>query len=49
MSGGPIVNSQRLLVGINGRVAHPILNTGYIYQDGSLPTREEIEQMGVAI
>lgn len=44
MSGGPIVNSQRSLVGINGRSAAPILNIGYIYPNGHKPTDAEIQE-----
>ncbi|MEA5536897.1 tetratricopeptide repeat-containing serine protease family protein, partial [Crocosphaera sp. XPORK-15E] len=44
MSGGPILNGQGALVGINGRSAAPILNTGYIYQNGSTPTVAEIQE-----
>ncbi|BAY37678.1 tetratricopeptide repeat protein [Nostoc sp. NIES-2111] len=45
MSGGAIVNSRGELIGINGRSAYPILNTGYVYPDGSRPSDEEIQQM----
>ncbi|MDZ8091576.1 MAG: tetratricopeptide repeat protein [Nostoc sp. DedQUE05] len=45
MSGGAILNSVGQLIGINGRSAYPILNTGYVYPDGSRPTEEEIKQM----
>ncbi|MBW4636157.1 MAG: tetratricopeptide repeat protein, partial [Iphinoe sp. HA4291-MV1] len=45
MSGGAILNSRGELIGINGRSAYPILNTGYTYPDGSRPTGEEIKQM----
>ena len=48
MSGGAIVNSVGQLIGINGRSAYPILNTGYIYPDGSRPTEEQIAQIGRA-
>ncbi len=44
MSGGAIINTQGTLIGINGRTAYPILNTGYIYQNGSKPNQEEIQQ-----
>ena len=33
------------MIGINGKSAFPILNTGYEYQDGTTPTAEEIEQL----
>ncbi len=45
MSGGAILNSRGELIGINGRSAYPILNTGYVYPDGSRPTESEIKQM----
>ena len=45
MSGGAILNSMGELVGINGRSAYPILNTGYVYQNGSRPSFEEIKEM----
>ncbi|MEM7716316.1 MAG: tetratricopeptide repeat-containing serine protease family protein, partial [Cyanobacteria bacterium P01_A01_bin.68] len=45
MSGGPIINSMGMLIGINGKSAYPILNTGYVYPDGSRPTDEEIKEM----
>ncbi|MBD2680925.1 MULTISPECIES: tetratricopeptide repeat protein [Nostoc] len=45
MSGGAIVNSVGQIIGINGRSAYPILNTGYVYPDGSPLTNEEIQQM----
>ncbi|MEO1374537.1 MAG: tetratricopeptide repeat-containing serine protease family protein, partial [Cyanobacteria bacterium J06635_10] len=45
MSGGAIINSLGQLVGINGKSAFPILNTGYVYQDGKLPSEAEIIEM----
>lgn len=45
MSGGPILNTQGTLLGINGRSAYPILNTGYVYPNGSRPSEEEIKEM----
>ncbi|MCA2743730.1 MAG: serine protease [Microcystis sp. M015S2] len=43
MSGGGIFVEGEL-IGINGRSAHPILSN-YIYEDGTKPTGEEIQQM----
>ncbi|MHC5937079.1 tetratricopeptide repeat-containing S1 family peptidase [Nostoc sp.] len=45
MSGGAILNIHGELIGINGRGAYPILNTGYVYPDGSRPTESEIKRM----
>ena len=45
MSGGPILNDDLQLIGINGRSSFPILNTGFIYEDGTQPSPEKIEQM----
>ncbi|MBD2147786.1 serine protease [Sphaerospermopsis sp. FACHB-1194] len=45
MSGGAIINSVGQIIGINGRSAYPILNTGYVYPDGSRPSNAEIQEM----
>jgi tetratricopeptide (TPR) repeat protein len=45
MSGGAILNSMGELVGINGKSAYPILNTGYVYQNGKRPSEAEIQEM----
>ena len=45
MSGGAILNIFGDLVGINGKSSYPISNTGYTYDDGTMPTDSEIEQM----
>jgi tetratricopeptide (TPR) repeat protein len=45
MSGGAIVSSQGKLIGVNGKSAYPILNTGYVLTDGSHPTPEQIQKM----
>ncbi|WP_051503185.1 MULTISPECIES: trypsin-like peptidase domain-containing protein [Nostocales] len=45
MSGGPIIHSSGMLIGINGRGAYPILNSGYVYQNGSRPSESEIQEM----
>lgn len=46
--------TQLLLIGINGRSSHPIINTGYVYEDGDKPSTAEIAKMrevnwGIAI
>jgi len=41
MSGGPLVNEQGCLVGINGRHAYPIWGNPYVFKDGSRPADEE--------
>ncbi|BAZ59370.1 tetratricopeptide repeat protein [Calothrix sp. NIES-4105] len=45
MSGGAIINPQGRIIGINGKTAYPILNTGYEYQNGRRPSDEEIQRM----
>ena len=45
MSGGAILNIFGDLVGINGKSSYPISNRGYSYEDGTVPTESEIEQM----
>ena len=46
MSGGPIFNSQGLLIGINGRVKNRDPGFGvYAFEDGSEPAPEMLEQM----
>ncbi len=46
MSGGPIFNSQGLLIGINGRVKNRDPGFGvYAFEDGTEPEAEMLEQM----
>ncbi|BAZ29590.1 tetratricopeptide repeat protein [Cylindrospermum sp. NIES-4074] len=45
MSGGAIINIKGTLIGINGKSAYPILNSGYVYADGKRPTDAEIQEM----
>ena len=45
MSGGAILSTQGLLIGINGKTAYPILNSGYVYQNGKRPSESEIQEM----
>ncbi|MDM3861367.1 MAG: serine protease [Aphanizomenon flos-aquae KM1D3_PB] len=44
MSGGPIINSQGYLIGINGRTSYPLSNLGYVYSDGKKATETEIKK-----
>ena len=45
MSGGPILNNRGEIVGINGKTAYPIFNSGLIYADGNKPSAAEIAKM----
>jgi tetratricopeptide (TPR) repeat protein/S1-C subfamily serine protease len=45
MSGGAIIDSRGYLLGINGKSAYPVLNSGYVYADGKLPTNKEIQEL----
>ncbi|BAZ13215.1 tetratricopeptide repeat protein [Calothrix sp. NIES-4071] len=45
MSGGAILNPQGRIIGINGKTAYPILNTGYEYQNGRRLSDEEIQRV----
>jgi tetratricopeptide (TPR) repeat protein/S1-C subfamily serine protease len=45
MSGGAIIDSRGYLLGINGKSAYPVLNSGYIYADGKRPTETEIKEL----
>lgn len=47
MSGGPILDKQGRLIGINGRGKNPVLlgDDAFIFEDGSTPSKAEIEQM----
>lgn len=45
MSGGAIFNTSGEVIGINGKSAFPIVNTGLVYQDGDRVSAEEIEKL----
>ncbi|MEG3880173.1 serine protease [Microcoleus sp. herbarium7] len=45
MSGGPLLNRRGQVVAVNGIHAEPILDTAYVFQDGSQPSASLREQM----
>ncbi|HLO48482.1 MAG TPA: serine protease [Kamptonema sp.] len=45
MSGGPLLNRQGEVVGINGMHAYPLWGDPYVYRDGSLPSAEVRDRM----
>lgn len=46
MSGGPVLNSQGQLIGINGRLKYPLQGIeAFTFADGTVPTQEFFEQM----
>ncbi|MGB3208718.1 MAG: tetratricopeptide repeat protein [Crinalium sp.] len=45
MSGGAILNAAGEVIGVNGRAAFPILNSGYVYQDNSPLSPEVIKEV----
>jgi serine protease Do len=46
MSGGPVIDSNGYLIGINGRLKHPFNGiNSYVFTDGSMPSQEQFLQM----
>jgi len=45
MSGGPLLNRQGVIVGINGMHAYPLWGNPYVFSDGSAPAPSMQEQM----
>lgn len=45
MSGGPVLNKEGKVIGVNGIHAHALWGNPYIYEDGSRPNEELINQM----
>ena len=46
MSGGPVIDTNGFLVGINGRLKHPFNGiSSYKFNDGSSPSWEEFKKM----
>ncbi|MEQ8970309.1 MAG: serine protease [Coleofasciculus sp. C1-SOL-03] len=45
MSGGPLLNYQGKLIGINGMDKYPLWGNPYVFKDGSVPSTEVQQQM----
>ncbi len=43
MSGGPLLNLEGQLIGVNGLLNFAILNDAYVYQNGSRPSTEQLQ------
>ncbi|MEC4892001.1 MAG: tetratricopeptide repeat-containing serine protease family protein [Oscillatoria sp. PMC 1051.18] len=45
MSGGPILNSQGKVIGLNGILAYPLWGNPYVFANGELPSINQREEM----
>lgn len=45
MSGGPLLNAQGYVIGMNGMDKYPLWANPYVFQDGSVPSASAREQM----
>jgi tetratricopeptide (TPR) repeat protein len=46
MSGGEIINKKGYLVGINSKIAHPVLQTDFRYLQGEQPDEKTLKEWG---
>jgi tetratricopeptide (TPR) repeat protein len=46
MSGGEIINKKGYLVGINSKIAHPVLQTDFRYLQGEQPNEKTLKEWG---
>ena len=45
MSGGPLLNLEGKLIGVNGLLNFAILNDAYVYQNGSRPSTQQLQRL----